>query len=206
MDREEFMEKLKTAPRVLDIPALKEQYHRFILTSPFADEITGQRQLIIFTEEVSELIVELCKDLSGNLDPIGILEELADITICMFNLADICELSHDELIGAIQEELQNRTGEAVFYQEPIRYWCKNPDIRRDFVINAIRTLSSMSQMVAKKIRGKATKEQILPAAATILLIQDIRCLYRITAEEYHAAINVKTDRGRRVLEENGYYQ
>jgi len=67
----------------------------------------GYRQLIISIEELSELIKEITKELRGEGDYAGIIEELADAIICTEYIKSICKISDYTIEKAIDIKLNN---------------------------------------------------------------------------------------------------
>ena len=52
-------------------------------------------------EELAELSKEISKELRGKGDEISILEELADVQLCIYYIQEICGISNDALCKAI---------------------------------------------------------------------------------------------------------
>lgn len=61
----------------------------------------------IAKEEAAELIIEISKFTRHKGDRIGLLEEMADVYICLWNLRQIHNLTNDELERAILVKLRN---------------------------------------------------------------------------------------------------
>lgn len=61
----------------------------------------------IAKEEAAELIIEISKFTRNKGNRIGLLEEMADVYICLWNLRRIHNISNDELERAILVKLRN---------------------------------------------------------------------------------------------------
>lgn len=61
----------------------------------------GHRNLIIVMEELAELGQAVSKELRGKGDCYNLLEELADVQLCIYYVQEICKISNDELFKAI---------------------------------------------------------------------------------------------------------
>lgn len=61
----------------------------------------------IAKEEAAELIIEISKFTRHKGNRIGLLEEMADVYICLWNLRQIHNLTNDELERAILVKLRN---------------------------------------------------------------------------------------------------
>lgn len=75
----------------------------------------------IAKEEAAELIIEISKFTRHKGNRIGLLEEMADVYICLWNLRQIHNLTNDELERAILVKLRNyseqRKAELAEYKE-----------------------------------------------------------------------------------------
>lgn len=102
MNRTKFTELLSSARPVIDEmdslidDALQKQSDKF-------DVMT--RLKIIAVQECSELIKELTDNMRGKGDPVGILEEMADVIICMNTIQRIYEISDEDLAKAVNVKL-----------------------------------------------------------------------------------------------------
>ena len=75
------------------------------------DMIKGFRNIIIILEELGELNKELTKALRDKKDRIGIIEETADVLICIEYIKKIFNITEREINSAIYvkaNELKNR--------------------------------------------------------------------------------------------------
>lgn len=59
------------------------------------------RNLITVIEELAELSKEISKQLRGKGDQYNILEELADVQLCIYYIQEICDINNDDLYKAI---------------------------------------------------------------------------------------------------------
>ena len=70
-------------------------------------DIKGHKhQTIVAIEELSELQKELCKALRGRDNHKEILEETADVTICLIQIQEMYNIREDELQKEINEKLR----------------------------------------------------------------------------------------------------
>lgn len=125
MDRNEFVQKFDKVDKVVSREELRSILDRNIESTKDRDTKRGQTQSIITMEEISEMVNELCslssqvsKDLRGKQDLIGLLEETADVLICIEYLKLIFGISDEEIakavtvkISRIDENLRKRLGE-----------------------------------------------------------------------------------------------
>lgn len=101
MDREKFNEKLFYRE-----PWEREYIKRFVgkleetnvCTTPVSENVPNPRSLIVMIEEFSEAQKELSKFLRGKGDEEGLLEEMADVQICLFKYQKLFGIS-DELLN-----------------------------------------------------------------------------------------------------------
>ena len=107
MDRNEFISKVKAASNRLDEKALMDVIQASI--ESFSEENTprGHENLIIVMEELSELTKELTKELRGKGDPWNILQELADVALCIRYVQEICGISKSMLNKAVNVKATN---------------------------------------------------------------------------------------------------
>lgn len=66
----------------------------------------GHRNLIITIEELSELQKEVSKELRSKGDRIAILEEMADVNVCMMYLKELLNISDDDIERAVQVKIE----------------------------------------------------------------------------------------------------
>lgn len=101
MDREKFNQKLFYRE-----PWEREYIKRFVgkleetnvCTSPISEDVPNPKSLIVMIEEFSEAQKELSKFLRGKGDEEGLLEEMADVQICLFKYQRLFGIS-DELLN-----------------------------------------------------------------------------------------------------------
>lgn len=100
MDRTEFMNKLN------DVKDDKVLLEYLLAENTFADE--PEEKLNVAEEECAELIKEISKQLRGKGDRAGLLEEIADVYICLFSLRRIFGFSEEAVRKAMMVKLQER--------------------------------------------------------------------------------------------------
>ena len=110
MNRQKFKHMLET-----NIQSFSKQELKEILavvenaTEPLhlTASTSGDRQLLVAMEELCELAIELSREMRGRGDRMGILEELADVTIVVENIKRILNITDEELYNAIDVKLVN---------------------------------------------------------------------------------------------------
>ena len=100
MNREEFIQKLETTDKDIDINKILNTIRQSIDSIKDGNP-RGHRHLIITMEELAELSQEVSKQLREKGDHFHILEELADVQLCVYIIQEICNISDDELNKAI---------------------------------------------------------------------------------------------------------
>ena len=110
MDRAEFMDGLKTASETLN-----KKWVNSILTK--ADDIgmrfydqRGHENLIIDMEEMAELSQEISKYIRGKGDHFSLLEEMADVQVCLYHLQNLFNISDEELNKAVNVKINRCAG------------------------------------------------------------------------------------------------
>lgn len=169
MDRNEYIEKLKSADTTINLPIRKLTVAETIDPDPiFIGK--GTRNLIIVMEEFSELIEQYVNAENGNIDMVGLLEETADVEQSLDFVQIICNIT--------DEELQFRK---TTFDVPVAF--------------PVVALSTSQKIVSKYLRGKASKSQMIDM---ILVVQSalsqIKFEYNISQEDINKSINVKTQR------------
>ena len=101
MDKNIFVEKLAKAKPILHKEWISEVLIDSIDSNLKDGNPRGHRNLIIVMEELAELSKEISKELRGKGDAISILEELADVQLCIYYIQEICGISNDTLYKAI---------------------------------------------------------------------------------------------------------
>lgn len=84
----------------------------------------GQYNLIVVMEELAELSQAISKVLRGEEDRDNLIEELADVSICIEVVKDICNISQDLLDRAISvkaDRIRKKLGNNERYIENIEY-------------------------------------------------------------------------------------
>lgn len=104
MNREKFISALNNDERPLD----REYYKDVIIRS--IDSIQdqnpqGHHDLIICMEELAELQQALSKELRGKGDTVNILEEVADVLLCVGYIQEIVGLSDDLIVSAMNVKI-----------------------------------------------------------------------------------------------------
>lgn len=66
----------------------------------------GNYNLVIAMEELNELGQQISKVLRGKLDKSHLIEEVADVTIALQYVKQICDISETELNNAIQYKIK----------------------------------------------------------------------------------------------------
>lgn len=109
MDILEFIEKMKRAPsepmdpkRVSEI--LKNSYKGF----DSARNVDGALNLIIVMEELAELQQEISKFIRGEGNRINMIEELADNILNIYYIQNICGISDETLMKAVNVKLERQ--------------------------------------------------------------------------------------------------
>jgi NTP pyrophosphatase (non-canonical NTP hydrolase) len=104
MERIEFIDKLLKASKEVDQVHVLDVLRKSI-NSNKDNNPRGHRNLIIVMEELSELQKEVSKELRGKGQYHDILQELADVYICIEYIQEICDISDDELARAVNVKL-----------------------------------------------------------------------------------------------------
>ena len=106
MDRAEFISKFSNASGTLN----KKWVHD-ILTR--ADDIgmryyeqRGHENLIIDMEEMAELTQEISKHIRGKGERYSLIEEMADVQICLYHLQNLYNISDESLNRAVNVKIQ----------------------------------------------------------------------------------------------------
>lgn len=112
MDRETFNEELNDSNTILNKDELKS-----IIRSSLSDEqegmFKGYKNLIIVMEEFAECSKEVSKVLRNKEDKISLLEETADALLSIYYIQEICNISDEDLVRAVNVKLkrQNKRNE-----------------------------------------------------------------------------------------------
>ncbi len=100
MNKEKFMSALNRDERNMDRGYYKDVIRRSI-DSLQDHNPRGHHDLIICMEELAELQQALSKELRGKGDTVNILEEVADVLLCVGYIQEIVGLSDDLIVSAI---------------------------------------------------------------------------------------------------------
>ena len=101
MDQKEFLEKFEQADAVLDKSRMAESIHRNIEEN-LKDGLTrGHQNMIIVMEELAELSKEVAKELRGKGDYYRLVEELADVKMCIEYVQNICDIPDTDINKAL---------------------------------------------------------------------------------------------------------
>lgn len=107
MNKTEFMYALKRDKKLMD----RERYKRIIkesidsLQDQNPQNPRGHYDLIICIEEMAELQQALSKKLRGNSDTVNILEEVADVLLCIGYIQEIMGFSDDLIVSAMNVKI-----------------------------------------------------------------------------------------------------
>lgn len=103
MNREEFISELNKRPAYFDIN--HKRYAHILGMSIVTDG--KEKKLQISQEECAELIQAISKNLRGiSKDNADILEELADVKICIDMIATVCKLTPSDVQRAIDVKIE----------------------------------------------------------------------------------------------------
>ena len=72
--------------------------------------IRGHENLIIDMEEMAELTQQISKHLRGKGDYYSLLEEMADVQVCLYHLQTLFAIKDEELNRAVNVKLQRCEG------------------------------------------------------------------------------------------------
>lgn len=105
MDKIKFVERMKTIPE-LSNKEINSVIIQSINSNNGDGNPRGHRNLIIVTEELAELSKEVSKALRGKEDINAILEESADVVLCIKYIQEIFGISDDELNRAVSVKVE----------------------------------------------------------------------------------------------------
>ncbi len=105
MNETEFKEQMQYASDSIDKEFKNEVIQE--TTKGLPDNFNGSLNLVIAMEELGELQQAISKYLRGNRDiaPLNILEEMADVSLCMEWIKDIVGIKDEDLSKAINVKL-----------------------------------------------------------------------------------------------------
>lgn len=100
MDREVFRKKMiEKGPTASKIEVKRVIDH-------IVNNETAEINSVICMEELAELQQEISKQIRGKGDALGILEELADVCICLEMLKKMFQFTNDEIARAVDIKLE----------------------------------------------------------------------------------------------------
>lgn len=104
MDREKFLKAVNRDEKPLDRGHYKDVI-RASIDSLQDQNPRGHHDLIICMEEMAELQQALSKELRGKGDSVNILEEVADVLLCIGYIQEIVGLSDDLIVSAMNVKI-----------------------------------------------------------------------------------------------------
>lgn len=104
MDRDKFMKALHNDEKSMDRGHYKKVIRESI-DSLQDQNPRGHYDLIICMEELAELQQAISKELRGKGDTVNILEEVADVLLCIGYIQEIVGLSDDLIISAMNVKI-----------------------------------------------------------------------------------------------------
>lgn len=107
MKREVFLKEMEKA----DVTIINTSWRQRVIQKSIDSNLPdgnprGHRNLIITMEELSELQKEVSKELRGKGDRVSILEEIADVEVCMMYLKELLHISEDDIERAVHVKLE----------------------------------------------------------------------------------------------------
>lgn len=175
MDRCIFEEKFKLVSSKVNNTKKLAIYKHSFKTLNDSDKTV---KLVIAMEELSELQQELIDAMVGNLNRMGLLEEIADVTLVLDWIKMLCNLEDEEVLDAIS----CRSGKFSNYKEIT-------------VLTIVKNLAELQQEISKVIREKGRRMSLIFRIADVSLSLDwLKTKSEFTDEEINKALNVKIDR------------
>lgn len=117
MDKNKFVKQFATEKPIVDNEWALRVINDGINANSKDTNPRGHRNLIIVMEELAELQQAISKELRDKGDSVNLLEELADVQICIHFVQDICNISDEDLNKAMNiklkrlEKVLHETGE-----------------------------------------------------------------------------------------------
>ena len=105
MDKQLFEKKLSEMSSTIDKEYCKDVIRKSLRDIPENQNQKGTMNVIIIMEELSELIKELSKIIRGKGERMALIEELADVALCINYIQEIFDVSDDILARAINVKL-----------------------------------------------------------------------------------------------------
>ena len=106
MERSKFINRFENANRTLD-----KEWINAVLTK--ADDMglkyheqRGHENLIIDMEEMAELSQQISKYIRGKGDYYSLIEEMADVQVCLYHLQNLYNISDEQLNRAVNVKIQ----------------------------------------------------------------------------------------------------
>lgn len=109
MDIIELKRKLKTASSSITIKQLQKHVRRAYLASPKKDSQTGNsrnRWSVIAMEEMAECQQAISKFIRGKGDRLNLTEELADVIISVFMIAEMYNIKFSDINKVINIKIE----------------------------------------------------------------------------------------------------
>lgn len=98
MDRETFISELMTCPKELPIP-MDEIINMSLAANDY------KTKCLVIMEELAELSQQVSKYARDEGDIIGLVEEIADVTICLEQLRRLTKIDENDLDKAVAVKL-----------------------------------------------------------------------------------------------------
>ena len=105
MDKQLFEKKLSEMSSTIDKEYCKDVIRKSLRDIPENQNQKGTMNVIIIMEELSELIKELSKIIRGKGERMALIEELADVALCINYIQEIFDVSDEILARAINVKL-----------------------------------------------------------------------------------------------------
>ena len=105
MKRDDFIIKYKNASSNIDHDLIKRVINDSIECNPIECGQRGHRNLIIVMEELAELSQQISKRLRDKYDRISLLEETADVILCLEYIKNIMDFTDIEINKAINVKI-----------------------------------------------------------------------------------------------------
>ena len=171
MDSEKFKTELKQQPDTVNMDYVDDVINASL--SNITRNYPGLLNAIITMEECGELIQEVTLNKNGKSNHYDVLQEMADVEICIYYLMKIFNISKEE-----------------FENQP-----KSKDQPSYVTIAITKVCSKMIQEISKAIRGKNNHYELLQSMVdTHHAIHKYIKVYNISEEALNKAINVKLNR------------
>lgn len=199
MDRQTLKERLSD-PRPLDEESFRDFITQLNKQNEEIHDRYGAGNMLVLVEECSELATELIRDMRGEPNSLGILEEWCDVRICIQALYDalaIPELTMQNLLaselGVDGRGLVDTTILEVISVQGM------PSRTDDTLFNAVIHLIGLQQAVSKVMRSDKTRTDRIDQAAeklakVIISMYQLKALFQLTDEDIETVLNIKMER------------